>query len=48
MSVFLLNGKWVVDYWPNSCKGKHIRITLPETAKTKDKALFIEKELRKN
>jgi integrase len=46
VSVFRRNGKWVVDYWPQGRKGKHIRTTLPATITAKADAVAIERELR--
>ncbi len=47
MSVFLRNGRWVVDYWPQGRRGRRIRMTLPENIREREEAGAIERELRK-
>jgi site-specific recombinase XerD len=46
MSVFLRNGKWVVDYWPQGRRGPRKRKTLPTTITTEQEALAIERSIR--
>jgi integrase len=46
MSVFIRNGRFVVDYWPHGKKGKHVRKTLPAAITSIEEARAIEIELR--
>ncbi len=46
MAVYIRYSKWVVDLRPQGAKGKRVRITLPDTVKTRREALAIEQDLK--
>lgn len=47
MSVRKRDNKWMVDFYPDGRKGKRVRFLLPANIRTKEQALQIEKELRR-
>ncbi len=47
MSVRKRGGKLMIDFYPDGRKGKRVRFLLPATVRTREQALQIEKELRR-
>lgn len=47
MSVRKRGNKWMIDFYPDGRKGKRVRFLLPETVQTREQALTIEQDIKK-